>query len=178
MAGTVRFICVAAITLLLIGQLITNVAITGTNLLGGDSSSISVSLAGVSVFPTSGQFWRRAFIYRHGLEDETIFNRAHYESSFHWKDEVVFANTRPSSIFLLQDKLIQYTISRYNNRKKKKIRIASSRYNLIKSKRFRSWRKRRKVYQEHRFRLKFLRACSFCVIGVILLSCHVVLFFF
>ena len=85
MAVTVRFICVAAITLLLIGP-ITNVVITGTNLLGGDSSSISVSLAGVSVFPTSGQFGTRAFIYRPGLEDETIFNRAHYESSFNLKD--------------------------------------------------------------------------------------------
>ena len=99
MAGTVRFFCVAAITLLLIGQWNTNVVITGTNLSEGGSSCISVSFAGVVVFPTSGQFGTRAFIYRHGLEDETIFNRAHYESSFNLKDEVVYANTRPSSIF-------------------------------------------------------------------------------
>ena len=161
MAGTVRSICVAALTLLLlgiwtflnegtiaaetpnIGRLNTNVVITGTNLLGGSSSSISVSLAGVAVFPSSGQSGMRAFIFRHGLEDDTIFHRFHYES--YLKDEVVYANTRPSSIFLLQDTLLQYTISRYSSRKKKKRKFASSRYFLIKSKRFRFFRPRRTV---------------------------------
>ena len=194
MAGTVRSICVAALTLLLlgiwtflnegtiaaetpnIGRLNTNVVITGTNLLGGSSSSISVSLAGVAVFPSSGQSGMRAFIFRHGLEDDTIFHRFHYES--YLKDEVVYANTRPSSIFLLQDTLLQYTISRYSNRKKKKRKVASSRYFLIKSKRFRLWRVRRKIYQKHRFGLKLLRACSYCVMLFVILLCHVLFFLF